>query len=648
MKLYQKLKHREIIRFDEKLRIFTLIIVAGFSIFILRLAYMQIIAGSDFRLLSDKNRIRLLRLKAPRGLVFDCRGKVLVDNRPSFSVSLIPAEASNPQATLVKLREFLDFDEDAMREEIRASKYVPFRQISVARDVTIEQAGMIEECSLDLPGVIITAEPCRRFPLGQSAAHVLGYLGEVSPDQLERLSDQGYLMGDYIGKAGVELVAERWLHGEDGGVQVQVYADGRPQMELDPLGNPSVGLDTAGRRLVMLGKKLATCGHVLRLTIDSDMQQIAEAEMTEDSGAVIVMDANTGAIRALVSKPSFDPNIFVSSDPNKQRLTTLTDPMHPLLNRALQAYAPGSTFKIITAYAGLCEGVITPETRLTCTGSLNVGRTFRCWKDHGHGSLNVVQALAYSCDVFFYNVGLRLGIDRMAKYARMFGLGEPSGIDLPGEMRGIVPSTAWKTKTFKNPADQKWYDGETVNAAIGQGYTMVTPLQMARVMAAIANGGKLVKPYLIDTVEARGSEEVAFAQQPETANVLNNAATVEIIKSGLSQVVTSRAPFYGTAWRAMNDTVPLMGKTGTAQVAGFKERADTAAKLEKIPYEQRDHAWFISAVDDPEHPLVIVAFCEHAGHGSESSVPIVRQIAIRIFKEVLHPGDEASEEESKT
>ncbi len=630
MKLYLKQKYREQIRFHRKLRVFTLVIAAGFAIFALRLAHLQLIAGDKFRLLSDKNRIRLLQLKAPRGLVYDRRGNLLVDNRPSFTVSIIPAEASDPVATLAKLDHFLNFDKAAVLEQVSASRFAPYRQITVARDVSIERAAPIEECSLELPGIIITAEPCRRFPLGRCASHALGYLGEIGSNELERMDEQGYRIGDYVGKAGVELVAEKWLRGEDGGVQVQVYADGRPQIELDSRGNPRVRIDTAGRELLTLVKKSPHPGNIVRLTLDSEYQRIANEEMREHDGAVIVMEATTGAVRALVSKPSFDPNIFVSFGTDEQRLDVLNDPRHPLLNRALQAYAPGSTFKMIMAYAALREGVITPQTRFTCTGSFRLGRRFRCWKDTGHGSLNVVEALAYSCDVFFYNVGIELGIDRIAKYARMFGLGQPTGIDLPGEMRGLVPSPKWKEKAFRAASDKRWYDGETLNASIGQGYTLATPLQMARVIAAIANGGTLVTPYLIQSIETPESAEPLFRQRPAQEHALDDAAALDLVREGLRRAVNSRQPFYGTAWQAKNDIVPLIGKTGTAQVVGFRERADTQEKLEKIPFEQRDHAWFVAATDDPEEPLVIVVFCEHGGHASESAVHVAREVAKRI------------------
>jgi penicillin-binding protein 2 len=631
MRLYLKAKYRERIKFDEKLRVFSLAIALGFTIFSLRLAHLQLISGGEYKQLSDKNRIRLLPLKAPRGLIYDCNGNLLADNRPSFTVSITPAESPNLPATLTKLRSFVDFDEIRVLEQARASIYAPFKQITLLRDISIEQAAQIEECSLDLPGVVITAEPCRRFPLGQYAAHALGYLGEINGGELERMADRGYDMGDYIGKAGIELVAEKPLRGEDGHMQVQVYADGYPQVEMDPTGSPRVRIDTAGRRLLTLGEYPPRMGSIVRLTLDSEIQQIAETEMGEHAGAIIVMDANTGAIRTLVSRPSFDPNVFVSFGRDAERIEILTSPIHPLINRSLQGFPPGSTFKVIMAYAGLSEGVITPETRFVCTGSLNIGRSFRCWKDHGHGSMNVVSALAYSCDVFFYNVGLRLGIDRIERYARMFGLGEPTRVGLPGEMRGLVPSRAWKAKMFKNPSEKRWYNGETVNVSVGQGYLLVTPFQLARAVATFINGGKLIAPYLIESIEGPEGFEMVHAQKTPHAT-LGDIKAMALVKEGMRQAVESRQPFYGTAWRARKETVPLIGKTGTAQVARFKVRAETKAQLERIPYELRDHAWFAAALDDPLNPMVIVVFCEHSGHASESAVIVAGKIAEGIVK----------------
>ena len=632
MRLYIRPKYREVIRFKKKLRVFSLVITAGFAIFLFRLAYLQLISGSEFKQLSDKNRIRLLPLKAPRGLVYDRRGKLLIDNRPSFTVSIIPAEAANPEAVLDNLREFLDFDKGAMMEEVRGVRSGPFKQIIVKRDVSIEDAGAIEEYSLKLPGIVITAEPCRRFPLGSAAAQALGYPGEVSAVELERLAETGYRMGDQIGKSGIELVAEQWLRGTDGGMQIQVYADARPQFELDAAGNPRVRIDTAGRRLLTLGKKPPLAGNIVRLNLDARIQQAAEEEMGEYAGAVVVLDANTGAILAMVSKPSFDPNVFVSTGTNRERIELLHDPDHPLLNRALQAYPPGSTFKIIMAYAALNEGVLSPETRFTCKGSFRLGRTFRCWKDTGHGSLNIVEALAYSCDVFFYNVGLELGADCIAKYARMFGLGRPTGIELRGEAQGIVPSPEWKRRTFRAASDKRWYDGETLNTAIGQGYMLVTPLQLARAYAALVNGGRLMRPYLINRVLTPEGGEVLFEQEPSQEGAITNDEALKLIEEGLRQAIYARKPFFGTGWRAKNKVVSLIGKTGTAQVVSFVERAKTAEELEKVAYKHRDHAWFVAVTEDTDQPIVILALCEHGGHASESAVPIVREIAKRISK----------------
>jgi penicillin-binding protein 2 len=630
VRLYLRPKYREKIRFKEKLRVFSLVVAIGFGIFIARLAYLQLLSGAEFKNLSDRNRIRLLRLKAPRGLVYDRHQELLIDNRPSFTVSLIPAEASDPASVLAKLRRFHDFDGGEVLERVRNSIHTPFKQVLVMEDVSIDVAAAIEEYSFELPGIVISAEPCRRFPFDSWAAQVLGYPGEIAPEELERLAGRGYRIGDYIGKTGIESVAEHWLRGIDGGMQVQVYADARPQLELDDEGNPSVRIDTAGRRLITLGRRMPVAGNVVHLTLDAEMQRIAEEEMGEYAGTIIIMSADTGAIRAMVSRPSFNPNVFVSICENTQRADILNNPGHPLLNRAFQAYPPGSTFKIIVAYAALNEGIIDPQDRITCTGSFRLGRVFRCWKDHGHGSLNLEEALAFSCDVFFYTIGLELGIDRIEQYARAFGFGRPTDIELPGESSGLVPSAEWKKKNFRNPSDKKWYEGETLNTAIGQGYLLATPLQVAQAYATLANDGTLVRPYVIESVRTASNDAVLFKRNLSIERTLENTKALEIIREGLRQAVYARKPFYGTAWRAKNETIELMGKTGTAQVVGFKERAETPEELEKIPYKYRDHSWFAAIIESPEEPLVIVALCEHSGHASESAVPIVREIARRI------------------
>ena len=634
MRLYIRPKYRETIRLKRKLRVFKAILVLGFAVLSLRLIYLQLIAGDEFKRLSEKNCIRLLPLKAPRGLVFDRRGGLLIDNRPSFTVSIIPAEASDPVLVLDKLRQFLSFDVDAVVDRIQAARRKPFTQIAVAQDVSIEDAAAIEEYSLEMPGVVITAEPCRRFPLASSASQVLGYPAEISPGELDELSRRGYQMGDMIGKTGIELVAEEWLRGTDGGMQVQVYANARPQVELDASGNPSVRIDTAGHELLTLGKKEPLAGNTVELNIDARIQRIATEEIGEYRGAVIVLDADTGAVRAMVSSPAYDPNVFVSVGTGPQRVEILNDSGHPLLNRAIQAYPPGSTFKVVVAYAALTEGVITPETRVKCTGSFRLGRRFRCWKDSGHGSLNLVEALAYSCDVFFYTVGVELGIERIERYARLFGFGEPTGIDLPGEARGIVPSPEWKKRNFRSSSDKRWYPGETVNTAIGQGYMLVTPLQLARAYAAVANGGKLMRPYLIKSVSFPGGDPVIISRGPVEERVLENGEALALIREGLRQAIYSRKPFFGTGWKAKNETVSLIGKTGTAQVVAFKERAETKEQLEKVAYKHRDHAWFVAITEDTKERFVIVVLCEHGGHASESAVPIAREIAKKIAEPI--------------
>jgi penicillin-binding protein 2 len=267
---------------------------------------------------------------------------------------------------------------------------------------------------------------------------------------------------------------------------------------------------------------------------------------------------------------------------------------------------------------------------MTCTGSLKVGRRFRCWKDFGHGSLNIVEAIAYSCDVFFYKLGLELGIERIEKYARMFGLGQSTYMELPGEMAGIVPSAEWKKERFKKASDKKWYDGETLNTAIGQGYLLTTPLQLVRAYATIANDGKLVRPYIIESVLTPDGKSVLFEHKPVVERTLDNAKALSIIEEGLREAVNSRKPFYGTGWRAKNKQVSIFGKTGTAQIVGFKERVETEEDLAKVPYKHRDHSWFVAIVETPEGPMAIVALCEHGGHASESAVPVVREIAKRI------------------
>jgi len=459
-------------------RLIVLIIgfVVGFLILLLRMWYLQVIKGERFATLSESNRLRLIPQRDIRGQILDRHGTVLVDNRRSFALSLLPEETPALEVLVSRLKDQLPIRWEEVEPKLKAA--TAYRTIQLAKDLTREQVAYVTERRWDLPGLFLEVEYVRHYPYGELAAHLLGYLGEINEEQLREARVAGYRMGDDIGQAGVEKVYERALRGQKGAREVEV--------------------DALGRELRLVQERPPGPGLNLVLTLDLGLQQLVEAEMAGQAGTIAVIDARTGEILALASQPAYDPNRFVPGISVAHWMQLLKDPRKPMQNRAIQAqYPPGSTYKIIMAVAALEEGVITPKSTVHCKGVFPFGnRVFKDWKPGGHGIVNVHEALAQSCDVFFYTMGQRLGIDTMARYAKGFGLGMPTGFD-PHEKPGLLPSTAWKRAARGEP----WYPGETISAAIGQGYNLVTPLQLLNVISAVANGGTLYKPQVAKRLE---------------------------------------------------------------------------------------------------------------------------------------------------
>src|ERR1700687_2661410 len=423
------------------------IALLGFLLLLARLWQLQILQGDDMRTLSENNRIRLHRVQATRGTVVDRAGRVLIDSRPSFDAVLVPEDARNAELTIENLSQLLNQSAADMHALVTQTSARPqFQEMTVKRDVSWDEVVALETHQLDLPGVSLQITPRRSYPLGTKLAHLLGYVGEAGPRDLA--ADARYRMGDLVGKTGLEKRWEGLLRGVNGGQQVEA--------------------DAVGRKLRVLREVEEVPGDTIKLSVDLDLQDAAARALGEHDGSVIALNPNTGEILAYVNQPSFDPNVFARGVRPDEWQALLTDKHKPLSNRALQGqYPPGSTFKIIVATAALEEGVINPFTRIHCPGGLQFGNHyFRCWKKGGHGSVNLHEALVQSCDVFFYQVSQRLGIDIIAQYARMFGLGMPTGIDLEHEKAGTIPDSAWKRRRFKQP----WFAGETLSVAVGQGY----------------------------------------------------------------------------------------------------------------------------------------------------------------------------------
>jgi penicillin-binding protein 2 len=469
------------------------------------------------------------------------------------------------------------------------------------------QLAAVESHRFHLPGVMVQIEPKRSYERPSFAAHLIGYLGEIEESQLNRKRGQGYKLGDYVGKYGVEMEWEERLKGKRGGRQVEV--------------------DAAGRQLRVLQEVSSKPGHNLILTLDTRLQQRAENALAGKAGTIIAMDPNNGDILAMASSPAFDQNQFIRGFSVSQWQDIVENPLHPLENKGIQGqYPPGSTFKPVLAAAALEEGFVEPESSLVCLGEYHLGdHSYRCWKKKGHGRLALYEAVVRSCDIYFYQLGQKLGVDRVAKYARLFGLGRQSRIRLNNEAQGLVPTSQWKLKRYGIP----WQKGEDLVLAIGQGFILVTPIQMALFYAAIANGGKLLKPRVVLRVEDTGGRTIK-AVEPEIVGRVNlKADTLSFLQRALTGVV--QEPF-GTGRAARLAGIEVAGKTGTAQVVRMAKDEPEQKDLSRIPYKYRDHAWFVGYAPAEAAEVVVVTLVEHGGHGGSAAAPLVHQVMEEFFK----------------
>ncbi|HLF56202.1 MAG TPA: penicillin-binding protein 2, partial [Thermoanaerobaculia bacterium] len=442
----------------------------------------QVVRGAEYLELAENNRLRRLSIEAPRGTIYDRHGRVLVENLPSYSLSIDRTRTRDLEASLAFAARALERPAEELRAVLRDPGATRLQSTLLAESLSLPEVARFRVAQLEHPEFEIDVTHRRFYRLGAYGAHVLGYLGEVREEEV-RVEPAIYRPGDWIGRRGVERVHDRQLRGERGERVVVVDSRGFPVEEF--------------------GRHLGRPGTSLELTLDAGLQQEAEHLMADKVGAIVALDPRDGAIRALVSAPAYDPNLFARRLAAADWRALVEDTRHPLQNRALQsAYSPGSVFKIVLATAGLAEGVIVPSHTESCPGwATYYGRRFHCWKKGGHGRLDLEGALSHSCDVYFYALGHRLGIDRIARYARMFEFGAPTGIDLEGERGGLVPDSAWSERVRGHP----WYPGETISVAIGQGALLTTPLQMATMMAVVANGGRLVTPHLV-AANARADE----------------------------------------------------------------------------------------------------------------------------------------------
>lgn len=597
---------------NPRINILIMIIILVFTVLVVRLVWLQVAHGEDFKRQAENNRIRLLPITAPRGTFSDRNGVPLVNNRPGFSISLVPINGPIPNDVITKLAGLLGMNPVDIQAKIKQQGN-PLQPTTIKSDVGPEIITKIEERREDLPGVVLEVQAVRSYINNELGAHTFGYVGEVSDSELERKTTTGYKSGDIVGKSGLEQIWDKELRGTDGGAQIEVNVSGKP--------------------VQMLGKKQPIAGNDLILTIDATIQKAAEKAMDErlrylqdklgnpeaKAGAAVVMNPQTGEILAIVSRPTFDPNKFNGGISTKDWKEINDNPNNPLQNRTINAeYPPGSSFKIVTGTAALETGKVTPEEKIFDAG--------RHWlvpsKGNAHnaalGWIDFKVALAKSDNVYFYELGNRLGIDTLEQWARKFGLGAPTGINLPHEDEGLVANQRYKKKVY----DEDWFLSETFDASIGQGFQLTTPIQMATVISMVANGGHRFRPYLVSKMISPTSGEVIQTFTPEELGTIPmSPKTLEAIRTGLRDVVTPA----GTAGYIFEGfPIPIAGKTSTAE----------------NPHGD-DHGWFVAYGPYDNPTIAIAVIIEQGGYGSDSAAPIARKIMEAAFH--LPPSRDASD-----
>jgi penicillin-binding protein 2 len=587
--------------FKGRYKYFVAFVVVAFLIIFIHLWFLQVIKGSEFRQLSENNCIRILENPADRGMLLDRKGNVVAHNRPSFEVSLVPEDLKINPEVLTQVGDMLNMNQEKIENKLRGlKKRPPFKPVKIKSDIDWNELALLEFNRVHLPGVIVDVRPMRTYIYGDLAAHLIGYLGEIDESELKQSKDGPYRMGDMIGKYGIEYQWEADLKGVDGGRQIEV--------------------DALGREIKPLRSVEPFPGNNLILTLDLELQKVAEEAFQGRSGALIAMEPKTGRILAMVSKPSFDPNLFARNISTEEWKSLMENPGHPLQNKGIQGqYPPGSVFKIITAIAGLESGIINPDTQMTCTGIYSFGdRDFRCWKEGGHGTISLHQAIVESCDIYFYQVGLKVGVDLIAQYANEFGLGRITGVSLPHEKSGIVPSISWK----KRSSGVQWYSGETLSLAVGQGYLNATPIQLLSLISTIANGGKVYLPQVVEKVENIYGSVLKEYPPIEIGKVNVSEKTLHIIREALMGAVNEP---HGTGWACALKEAKVAGKTGTAQVVRMPQDF-MKGDMEKMPLKFRDHAWFVAYAPFEDPRISIAVIVEHGGFGATAAVPIAKKV----------------------
>ncbi len=599
---------------EEANRVYYLLalIVASLLILLLRAWHLQVVHGAFYRDLSENNRLRTVPIPAERGLIFDRDGNLLVNSLPAFNLYVVPVDMGGGrgagggrdeggsdeggsdaarQRVLSRLARKLAIDPVEIGERIKKSSD-PYSPLKIKEGLSITEVVRTEADRLDLPGVKIESEPRRNSVFGSFASHLVGYVAEVSPEDLAIYP--GVEKGEMVGKFGIEKSYDAHLRG----------TTGFKSIEVDALGHE--------RRVVKIAQPVH--GRALRLTIDARVQKAAEEALGASAGAIVAIDPNSGELLAMASHPAFDPNLFSGGLSVQQWEALVEDPLDPLTNRAIAGqYPPGSTFKIVVSTAALETGTIDPGQEVFCRGSFPFGRRlFRDWKKRGHGPIGMHQAIVESCDVYFYQLGNRLGIDTIARFAALYGLGKETGIELASEKPGLVPSSGWKLASRHEP----WFPGDTISVAIGQGYVTVTPLQLATMISAVATG-RIPRPHAVMAVEddqaGRMKERVVEAGKPLEVS----AKTLAFLRESLRGAVYEP---HGTGSAARSEIVTIGGKTGTAQVVSAGSPSGRRGG------ENADHAWFVAFAPVEEPRIAVTVLVEHGGHGGAIAAPLARKV----------------------
>lgn len=590
-------------------------------VIISRLWFLQISSGHQYQEMADNNRVRIRSVPPPRGHILDRHGREIVTNRPSFNVVMIKEDSYDIGAVLKRLSVVLNEDIETLWARIRTAerraRHIPVR---LKEDIDWQTLAYLENHKYKFPGIRIEVRPVRTFHYGDLAANSIGYIGSINREQLAADKAGVYEGGDLIGKRGIEKLRENDLRGEKGSSSTEVNARGFEQRELKQV-DPLPGSD-------------------IQLTIDAALQSAAEQFMNigEKAGAIVALEVNTGRVLVAASTPSIHLEDFIGGISQANWDALLNNPKHPLINKVVQAtYPPGSTYKIVTALAGLSEGVVAEDTVFYCPGYYYFGdRVYRCWKHSGHGPVDIRKAIAESCDVYFYQVGQRVGVNKLAEYAQKLGLGKRTGIEMEHEKTGLIPTRQWKKKN----RNESWQEGETLALAIGQGFNLLTPLQVCLMTAIAANGGKIYKPAIIESVTTpEGVVTERF--KPELIGQLGKKeqSALEIIRDGLIDVVHGT---HGTARNVQIEGLKIAGKTGTAQVVRIAHYQ--GMKEQDIPYKFRDHAWFTCYAPAENPKIAVTVLVEHGLHGGSGAGPIARMILANYFADYLDNHDQVLED----